>query len=244
MKTLRFYFVTVGLILASLTLNSCLNDDGYSLGDIYKPVIATARPLNSDSFYLRLDDSTTFFPAAPLNIHYQPLKPQRVLLFYTILGEKYHGYDYAIKVNRLDTILTKAIAEDLGAEKNDEVYGKDPVNIVSMWVGDGFLNIEFETYFSSHIKHFVNLIPGVDAKEHPYQLEFRHNAYHDSSTKKGVGVVAFDLSSLPDTEGKEVTLTIKVNTFDGVKEIVKKYNSGTNTEKQPELSVTHFEDTI
>ncbi|MDR1645091.1 MAG: NigD-like protein [Tannerellaceae bacterium] len=244
MKTLKILFASVGLTLITLAFNSCLNDDnGYSLGDIWMSV-ATARPLGDDSFYLTLDDSTTLWPASPLNIYYQPDRPQRVQINYTILGDNYQGYDHAIKLNRIDTILTKSIAENMGT-KNDSIYGKDPVEIAGIWVGDGFLNILFKAYFSGDVKHFVNLIRDEVASDTPYRVEFRHNALGDDSSYLRYGIVAFDLSPI-DTQGKDVTLTVKVNTFEGVKEIEKKYNSGRNTETAPELnwndiSIKHME---
>jgi hypothetical protein len=197
--------------------------------------IATARPLSDDAFYLTLDDSTTLWPAAPLYIYYQPDRPQRVQINYTLLGDHFQGYDYAVKLNRIDTILTKAPAKDLGNE-NDSVYGNDPVGITSIWVGDGFLNIHFKAYFSGNVKHLVNLVHSETAEDSSYKMEFRHNAFKDKSSYLRHGIVAFDLSQL-DTQGKEVSLYIKVNTFNGVKEFEKKYNSKGNTEMVPELNI-------
>ena len=47
--------------------------------------------------------------------------------------------------------------------------------------------------------------------ENPYVLELKHNAMGDNyyiNPVYGNGVIAFDLSSLPSTEGKEVDLVI------------------------------------
>ncbi len=46
-----------------------------------------------------------------------------------------------------------------------------------MWIGDGYLNIYFETLWGGKTAHFINLIQ-PDA-ENDYTLEFRHNAYDD-----------------------------------------------------------------
>jgi hypothetical protein len=220
--------------------NSCLDDDnGYSLNNMWVS-IATARPVNDNSFYLTLDDSTTLWPGAPLYINYQPVKPQRVQINYTKLGDNFEGYDYAIRLNAIDTILTKTISENLGS-KNDSVYGTDPVEITAIWVGDGFLNIEFKAHFSGSIKHFVNLLPVDTDNEDVYGLEFRHHAKGDYSSNLRYGFVAFDLSGLPNTDGKDVKLLIKANTFEGVKEFEKKYNSGKNTEQAEKLSSKEFE---
>ena len=237
MKTLKIFFICAGALLSALTFNSCDMDDDdlYSLDDVWLS-IATARPLSEDAFYFTLDDSTTLWPAAPLHIYYQPDRPQRVQINYTVLGDDFNGYDHAIKLNRIDTILTKRIAENKG-EANDSVYGNDPVKIVAIWVGDGFLNIHFKAYFSGQFKHSVNLIRNetADSQAAPYKVEFRHNAFKDESSRLTNAFVAFDLSEI-DTGGKDATLNIRINTFDGVKEFEKKYNSGRNTETMPELN--------
>jgi hypothetical protein len=234
MKTLKIFSALAGTALLALTFSSCMDDDnGYSLDDTWLS-IATARPLGEDAFYLTLDDSTTLWPAAPLRIYYQPDRPQRVQINYTVLGDSLNGYDHAVKLNRIDTILTKTIAENRGVE-NDSLYGSDPVEISAIWVGDGFLNVLFKAYFSGNIKHSVHLIRDAAAGDTPYRVELRHNAFDDRATYLHYGIVAFDLSEI-NTQGKDQTLTIKVNTFEGIKEIEKKYNSGRNTEPEPKLS--------
>jgi hypothetical protein len=211
----------MGALLAALTFNSCSDDDTYSLDNRWLS-IATARPLDDNSFYLTLDDSTSLWPGAPLYINYQPERPQRVQINFTILGDAFQGFDYVVKLNQIDTILTKSIAENLGAQ-NDAVYGKDPLQITSLWVGDGFLNVEFKARMSGNVKHFVNLIRKETASD-PYRLEFRHNANNDKSSYLRYGLVAFDLSSLPGTNGKNENLLIDVQTFDGVQTFKKTYN--------------------
>lgn len=235
MKKLKLFFVAAGVLLASLSFNSCLDDDGYSLDDMWLSVV-TIRPLGDDSFYLNLDDGTTLFRATQdYYSRYHLTRPIRAQVNFTVLSDNYNGYDHAIKLNRMDTILTKPIAEYLGVEENDKVYGKDPVSVEDkdVWVGDGFLNLIFKFNFTNGSKkHFINLVPVDATGEDPYTLEFRHNAYGDSSSEGGTSIVAFNLSTLPDTGGKDVTLKIKVKTSGGEKIIEKKYNSAKNTEKE------------
>jgi len=224
MKMLKFFMWSAGFLLTALAFTACLNDDGYSL-DYLQVDIATARPLDDRSFYLTMDDSTTLWPAAPIGLHFQPDKNQRVLINYTLLGDHFQGYDYAIKVNRIDTILTKPIAESMGSQ-NDSIYGTDPVGIAAIWVGDGFLNIEYKAFFSGNVKHRVNLVRDLTSSDTPYRLEFKHNAFNDQiSGYLSNAIVAFDLSEV-DTEGKDVKLLIKVETFNGTKEYERDYNSG------------------
>ena len=70
--------------------------------------------------------------------------------------------------------------------------------------------------------HTVNLLAGVNPAN-PYEVEFRHNANGDYNYYVGDGLVSFDLSKLPDTEGKTVKLTLKWTSFSGPKSVVFDY---------------------
>ena len=209
MEALRLYLRIVILGLGTFFFSSCLDNDGYSLGDIYRPEVVTVVPISETSFYFRLDAGKTFWPVNQTNYR-APEKETRVLLNYTILSDEIGGYDYGIRVNRIDAILTKQIAEDKG-EKNDLIYGVDPVRIIGIWAGDNYLNVYFEAIWGGQVKHYVNLI--APDPEKPYSLEFRHNAYDDSKSYRAASMVAFDLSSL-EVEEESVELEIKVIEFD------------------------------
>ena len=180
MKTLRAFLLVIGIALVSLTLPSCLDDDdSYSLGDIWIAV-ATVVPEGNNVYYLRLDDGDKLWPAATNYPNYQPKPNQRALVNFTILADSTQsnlgGFSHYVKVNAIHNILTKSIAKNEGAA-NDSIYGTDPVSIYenNMWIGDGYLNIYFETLWGGKTAHFINLIQ-PDAENDPYTLEFRHNA--------------------------------------------------------------------
>lgn len=220
MKTLKLFLFLIGLIVTPLTFQSCLDDDGYSLGDLWVSV-ATVRTTGTDNPYFTLDDGARLWSAAPYHLNYKLYDGQRVQLGYTILSDSMSGFSHYIKVIQMDTLLTKKIAPNLGAE-NDTKYGTDPVSIKRLWVGGGYLNVYFETYFGNTVRHFVNLIP-VEGKENTY--EFRHNAYDDPKSGTALGFVGFFLNDFPDTHGETIKLTIKVKTFEGDKEYTVSYNS-------------------
>ncbi|WP_099463644.1 MULTISPECIES: NigD1/NigD2 family lipoprotein [Parabacteroides] len=225
MKTLKSILFVAGVFLTSLTFHSCLDDDGYSLDKFWiEP--ATVVPINDNSFYLRTDDGSTLWPAAPIYIHYEAKERQRAWVNYTILGDSIGNYSHSIKINGISDILTKDIAKNLGDE-NDSVYGTDPVSIKNpkqdIWISDNFLNILFRMNYGGSKKHFVNVIQPDE--KNPYLLEFRHNAYFDPAVTSTEGLVCFRMESLPDTNGKTVTLTLRVKTFEGEKEYTLEYNS-------------------
>lgn len=223
MKMMKCVILGFGLFFMAIVFNSCSADDGYSLDDAWCS-LATIHPLDDSgkSYWLTLDSGTSLWPVATNIPWYDPKEKKRAYVVYTLLSDEFQGYDHAVKILDLKSILTKPVAENLG-EENDETYGTDPVSISEMWIGDGYLNVVFEFNYGGDVVHFINLMKNENV-DTPYFFEFRHNAYNDSERSSRKGIAAFDLSSV-DTEGKEVELTIQVNTFDGNKEYTIKYNS-------------------
>lgn len=241
MKTLKIFVPVIGILGMSLLFNSCLDDDGYSLGKYWLGV-ATVESFDSNQHYFKLDDGATLYPAAGSNLGHNLNEGQRVWLNYTILSDSQSGFDHYVKVNGVDPILTKKIAEDLG-EENDAIYGTDQVKVDDIWIGNGYLNMIFVFNYGGTKKHLVNLLPAGD-EENAYQVEFRHNAYNDPPQTAVPGIVCFDLSDLPDTEGETVKLTVKVNTFSGNKTYELEYNSNKEliTDRDPSgFNLENFE---
>lgn len=219
MKTFRFFLMTVGVILCiGITFQSCLDDDDNNWNLRYPNALVTVKTTGENSFFLQLDDNTTLYPT---NIASSPFgtKEVRALVNYTEVDKPSEGYSKAVHINWIDSVLTKQIAPDLGLE-NDNIYGTDPVEIINDWVTiaeDGYLTLRFRTIYGNHSKpHFVNLLVSEDPTT-PYEVEFKHNAYGDTYGPEADGLVAFNLNSLPDTEGKTVKLKLKWKSFTGNK---------------------------
>lgn len=215
MKTIRPFFIVLTFLLTTVTFYSCLDDDDkYPWPDNALEAIVTVKPLEGNAYYMQLDDSTTLIPANDYVPYFGTKEEQRAYIIFTPERENVQGYNASVNIFVMDSILTKPIAENLGEEKNDEIYGKDPVEMWDIWVEDGYLSFRFSTYYSGRHKHFINLIQ-PDSLNAPYEVEFRHNAYGDTDymyaydAQKGWGWVSFSLDKLPDTEGKTVKLKIK-----------------------------------
>ena len=238
MKTLRFFLMSVAVICVTLAFQSCLDDDDDTYWQIrYPNALVTVKPVGENSFFLQLDDSTTLFPT---NIASSPYgkKEVRALMNFTEVDKPNEGYDKAVHINWIDSILTKQIAPDLGSA-NDSIYGTDPVEIINDWVTiaeDGYLTLRFRTIWEYDNKaHFVNLLLGSDPAN-PYEIEFRHNAYGDTYGRNGDGLVAFNLDSLPDTEGKTVKLKLKWKSFSGDKSAEFNYCTRQSTPAKQSIS--------
>jgi len=228
MKMTKKVMFVLGLVLSAFVFNACQDDDGYSLDKAWYS-IATVHPLDdSHTYWLTLDSGTSLWPVATNIPWYDPKETKRAYVVYTLLSDKFSGYDHAVKILDLKSILTKPLAENLNDE-NDETYGTDPVTITDIWIGGGYLNIIFEFNYGGNAVHYINLIKNESVNT-PYFFEFRHNAFDDNERYSRKGIVAFDLSSI-DTNG-EVELTIQVNTFDGKKLYKVKYDSSTNKTDQ------------
>lgn len=216
-------FYSKSIFLFTLTvvsiLSSCSNDDKYFYYPYYSPsALVTIKNTTENTCYFQLDDNTTLLPVNIRKSLYE--KPEvRAFVNYEYSDEPSGIYDESVYVNWIDTILTKPIAPNLG-EDNLSVYGNDPVEIVKDWVTlveDGYLTLLFETYWgNNNTYHFVNLVP-TENPENPYELRFCHNAYGDTKGMPGQGIVAFDLNSLPDTNGETVKLKLIWESFSGEK---------------------------
>lgn len=219
MKTLRFFLLTAVVLFSAMIFQSCLDDDDNENWALrYPNALVTVKPLSESSFFLQLDDSTTLLPT---NMTASPYgaKEVRALINFDEVNEPSEGYNKAVHINWMDSILTKNMAPDFGTD-NDSIYGTDPVEIINDWVTiaeDGYLTLRFRTIWGDRNKaHFVNLLASQNP-ENPYEVEFRHNAHGDIYGSEGDGLVAFKLDSLPDTDGKTVKLKLKWKSFSGDK---------------------------
>ena len=193
--------------------------------DIYFPnALVTVNPISDNDFYHKLDDRTALLPVGTSKLPFGK-KEVRALVNYTATelpeGDDKEKYAGAVKINWIDSLLTKQPKPDMG-EDNDKTYGNDPVEIMKSWmtvVEDGYITLDFATVCGNpNIKHEVNLLTGGNP-ENPYEVEFRHNAHGDICGTTGNGLVAFSLAGLPDTEGETVKLTLKWKSFSGPKSV-------------------------
>ena len=161
----------------------------------------------------------------------------RALVNYTLAEENTAHSGKMVNINWIDSIRTKNMAPTLG-DKNTAAYGTDPLEVVNDWVSiaeDGYLTLRFRTRWGVGVRHLVNLVPTGDQKD-PYQVTFFHNAQKDLYGRVGDGIVAFRLDRLPDTKGKTVWLTLKWNSYSGMKMAKFKYC----TRKETHASHTHM----
>lgn len=209
----------------ALTLfQSCdSNDMDYDYSLMFPNAIVTVKPVTDgekEYFYLQLNDEEKLWPE---DNSYHPYKDKEVRAFVnfteTEMPAGVEGYSKAVKVNWLDSILTKrtVLFEEDENITVSQKYGNDPVEIYKdYWtnVEDGYLTLHFYTRWgNSGISHELNLVTGLNPED-PYEVRFTHNAHGDGTYYEGDGIVAFRLQDLPDTKGETVKLTLKYDSFD------------------------------
>lgn len=238
----KFFMMTIASLFAgAMLLSSCSDDDDkYYYPPSMMRGLVTVNPVDGGkSFTMRLDSATVL---APQNISMSPYgsKVVRALVDFIPTDATQRADTVAVNIIRMDSILTKPLAKDLG-DQNATTYGTDAVDInLGSWVTiaeDGFLTLRFNTYWGGQQKHWVNLVADTN---NPYSLTFYHSSNNDQKVYPADGIVAFDLSSLPDTNGKTVDLTLKWNSFNGERTTTFKYKSKTATTPAMVIGTTLF----
>ncbi len=217
-------------------LQSCSDDDGYSIGDFTPPLWATVR-VTGNAFYLDSDVWGTLWPVNTDLGWYEAVDGQRVLTVVNPLWDNYEGYDHAVKLLRLQNVLTKGI--DTLTPETEEEFGNDPVVICQgdITISGGYMNIFFVQNLPSKNKHRISLVrPQADEElygEDGYiHLELRYNDFDDVTNRQAYGAVSYNLNSLDITDETkgiklklnsqkngevEVTLDLKSSDADNVK---------------------------
>ena len=203
----RFLFV----VLMSLLFVSCNDDEGYSLGDVWRSMATVENPDDESYFFFTLDNGKRMWTAATSNPQYKPKDGQRIIADYTILsdGPESGSYQHDVKLLSAYKVLTKGIF-DITPETQDSI-GNDPVKVEDIWIGNDYLNVQF-VYKGQNKAHFINLVSDAlkqydDGSTH---LEFRHHANGDAPTYNSRGIVSFDLKSLQKDGVESLPLAIHV----------------------------------
>lgn len=216
----RFKWFLMAMCLAVMpALQSCNDDEGYSVGDFTPPLWATVRT-TGNTFYLDCDVWGTLWIASGLPAgNYIPADGQRVVTVFNPLWDEYQGYDHAVKLLALREVLTKEV-ETPDAE-NEEELGDDPVLIYKgdITVSGGYLNIAFMQNLPAAHKHRISLVrPAADDELYDADgylcLTLRYNNYDDLTGRRAYGLVSFNLSSLnidPTAKGIKLKLNSEVN---------------------------------
>lgn len=202
MKKMIKILVLTLLVITPFSLQSCDND-GYSLGDFAVSYATVKRATNT--YYLKLDSGAKLWVSAGY-LGYNGLDGQRVIANYTILSDGNGEFDYYVKVNGLDELLTKNI-EQVKSEKDDADFGNDNLyGLNDIWFGGGYVNVDFSYVLPKTAqKHRISLVENMlkESPEDGYMyLELRYNTYDNLSSYYSRGIACFSTQSV-ELDGKK-----------------------------------------
>jgi hypothetical protein len=144
-----------------------------------------------------------------------------VLLKYEVIGEdsdnKSEGitdtYDYAVKALSVREVVTKDIVEL--NEENRDTIGTDPIFLNDIWLGGGYLNLEF-TFYGNDKTHYINVVKDPaqqSADPAEVHLQVRHDARDDDMNQRYRGLMSFHLDSVEVDNLNEVKLIFEEQAF-------------------------------
>lgn len=198
MKTLRFFLM---ITFSAFMLGSCdYNDDDYSLSNMWVGFGLTDDVDEAGNTYLlKMDDGSVLYPVASQVPWFDIDADQRLLVNFTILGDKKvtaTEKEYYVRINSLKEILYKGIFDITPA--TEDSIGNDPIHVKDAWLNGNLLTFELNYYGNSQI-HFINLVkqPGeLTADDEPIELELRHNNRNDEPFVQLTAFVTFKLDNI------------------------------------------------
>lgn len=197
---------------------SCEKDNSYPLGD-FLIELGVVSENNNGAYYFTIDNGNKLW-CSTCNVNRLGIKPnQRVLINYTKLSAQSSNYDLIIRLNDIDTILTKAIIP-ISPAIEDSV-GDDPIQIYDAWASAGFANFYY-SFTGGATRHLINLVVDPTHPQEPLTLELRHNNKNDSLTYRYSGYISFRLESLKhyvNTDSTRFRLRYKTNSGETLSQI-------------------------
>jgi hypothetical protein len=200
-------------------LTSCdLNDDGYSLSDAWVGFGIVEKDSDEGVNKIVMDDNEVLFPVSSNYYWHQVKDNERVLVNFTILGNKKtdnHDEHYYVKINSMRKILYKSVM-DITPAIEDSI-GNDPIKVKDRWIKRNLLNFELK-YYGGNKTHYLNLVkqPGeITSADEPVILELRHNNNDDTGTIPMSAIVTFDLSSIKIPGKTSTKFKVIAKGFDG-----------------------------
>ncbi|WP_347838104.1 NigD-like protein [uncultured Draconibacterium sp.] len=193
--------IALGILIGlTVFITGCLDDDGYSLNDVWIG-FGIYKGDGESSGTLVMDSDDVLVPLAATNPRWFEdfSDGDRVLVNYTILDEDQTSSStprYYVKVNNINDVLMKGVL-DITEEIEDSI-GNDPIIVEKAWIKDSLLSFRLK-YWGYNEIHFLNLVkqPGeITADDQPIQLELRHNANSDQESIPYTAYVSFSLNSL------------------------------------------------
>lgn len=244
-KMKRGLFKLFALMIGSaLIFTSCL-DDGNSTTDFWvdygeivmapiDPAAASEQNMDiiaQESYKIRLDNGTMLNIIYNMVPNHPVVNGQRIIADYTILAENPTAQSttqprsYDVKLNYLYDVLSKppVLASKVNTEEQQDSLGRNKINIVDAWMGQKYLNINFQIFRRDpNIAHMISLV--VDDEQSSatdLYVKLRHHAKGDTESIAALGRVSFNMSQIVNEieSGASVNVHLSWDSYDsGTKE--------------------------
>lgn len=227
-KLLKMMAFAAIMFSSAFTLQSCDDDDNnnYVIDPVehFNALVTFKTDPANGQVYMQLNDSVTLvdkdYKQWPFNA--TDKKELRALVSVIFDDDNYKGLQRNVHiVNVFDTIRTKPMSPIVN--DMEKTYGDDPVEIVNNWLTvceDGYLTLQFRTYFGGMKIHSLRLVRQADGT-----LRLFHDANGDTKGTVGDGIIAFRLNDVPKSaDGSQYQdITLKWRSFSGEKSHTFKY---------------------
>lgn len=213
MKKWSLYFLLIVMAFSPM-LQSCNDDDDYSLGNFMIRMATVEKASDTTYPYFVLDNGETVWISAPMVPFTHLEDGQRVVANFTLLAKNQDGFNYLARLNNYSKVLTKDIINL--TEADEDSIGNSKATITDMWIGADYLNVEFWMVTPSGEKHMVNLVnnrtiaPEDDGYAH---LEFRYNNMGDENGRLRPAIVSFELGDYSAGSNGLKGLKVKINSI-------------------------------
>ena len=204
------YFLLLVLVLIP-TLQSCDNDDDYSLDNFTVAMVTVKRDAGNVPYFVS-DNGTKLWVAAALVPYRELENGTRLMGNFTLLSDKQGEFDHYVRLNDYSKVLTKNVINLTTANKDS--IGDDKVRITDMWIGGNYLNVEFQMNLPSVNKHRVNLVKNTtvtDPADGYVHLEYRYNDMDDVTGYLARSLVSFDLKDIFLSNNPYKGLKVRIN---------------------------------
>lgn len=207
------------LCILALGMSSCLDNDK-TVNGIWRN-IATVDNFEVSPTAFTLDDGTKLTISPSSAISYKP-KYDRVIIDYMLLDENSKSFSntggetkqqYIMLYDIYDVLTKKPVYIPTDDQYKQDSIGYDPVKILQVWEGGGYLNFYFAVSTSGgEVSHLINLLSDKPIDKglngDVVKLEFRHNKMGDIGGYNAYSYVSFDLEPYRTAEGGTIKFDI------------------------------------
>lgn len=191
-----------------ITFIACNNDDNkYDYGN-FRMDFVTVLSSESGIRFLRDDGITLFSATNNANSEYLSAG-NRIILRY-IPKEKISPTEQFADIQSISVVPKGDIV--FTTKEQAESFGNDPLYIISLWPGGGYLNLRYKIEENNaHHQLVLFCIPENQISQDTLYLKLQHKAYSDNPGFLSKGYAAFSLEKIQDIIQRVKAIKVDAN---------------------------------